>query len=146
MLSFLFFIYYVFFPKRHCFCFSKLCLFIHIYISCILFYFISVFFCIPIYFWFILLSMSSILFFFNVSQIKKTETCFFFLISVPYSRGFSLNSRADLEFKEIRFLFPRFFFVKGWYSMCVCLFFVLSSWKRQNPGKLNKKDKTWISS
>ena len=55
----------------------------------------------------------------------------------PYFRGNSLNSRADLEFKEIR-LFPRWFFKKKKVKFSF-LFFEKSSWKKKKPLGFSEK-------
>ena len=108
-----FFIFYfkgiTIFPKRQPFLFEKQRLFIQI-----IFLFYNIFFSFFItffvfYFYFIFLNCFLLFIFFIIFFFHFFHFFLFFVF--PYFRGNSLNSRADLEFKEIR-LFSTMIFQK----------------------------------
>ena len=96
------------FPKRQPVLFEKQWLFIQIiflfYFYFLCFYLFSIF--ILFFFIFFIFFLIFLLFF-----------LFYFFLFFPYFRGNSLNSRADLEFKEIRLFSTMIFQKKNWNSM-----------------------------
>ena len=128
-LFFCFFIYFSFFLFLCFFYFF----FIFFYLFNLFLFFVFLFYVLFVWFFllfFFLFYCFLFVFFYIFFFIFFYCFLFLFFLFFPYFRGNSLNSRADLDFKEIRHFSTMIFQKK---IMKFIVFFEKSSWKKKKP-------------